>query len=78
MLLDCKLGSRTYHPSEPGLDDIHRPDLLAKLEAALPDAVQPEYAKHFTKKTFADIRAVKSTSASLSFRISVSDAKVLL
>lgn len=77
MLMDCKLGSRTYHSSEAGLDDIHRPDLLAKLQAASPDTVKPEYATRFTRKMFADIRAAESTTASLSFRIGVSKRRII-
>lgn len=72
MFMDLKLGSRTYAGSEDGLDDLNRPDLLAKLQAALPNAVKPEYTEKFTRKMFADIRASESSTGALSFRIGVS------
>lgn len=72
LYLGCKLGNRTYDPNEAGLDDLHRPDLLAKLVLAMPDVVKPEYSKHFSRRMFADIRASESSTKSLSFRISVS------
>lgn len=72
MFMDLKLGTRTYVATEEGVDDIHRPDLLAKLQAALPNAVKPEYAQKFTRKMFADIRASESSTGALSFRIGVS------
>lgn len=72
MFMDLKLGTRTYVATEEGLDDINRPDLLAKLQAALPNAVKPEYSQKFTRKMFADIRASESSTGALSFRIGVS------
>lgn len=72
LYLNCKLGNRTYDPNEAGLDDLHRPDLLARLVLAAPDVVKPEYSKHFSRRMFAEIRASESTTKSLSVRISVS------
>lgn len=72
LYLDCKLGNRTYDSNEAGLDDLHRPDLLAQLVLAAPEVVKPEYSKHFSRRMYAEIRASESTTKSLSFRISVS------
>lgn len=68
--MDCKLGNRTYNPSEAGLDN-HRPDALTKLQKHLPHLMKPEYYQNFSKKMLADIRGTVSSEQMLHFRIDV-------
>lgn len=69
-IMDCKLGNRTYNPSEAGIND-HKPASLKLLQEHLPHLMRPEYYHNFSKKLFANIRTMESSSHSLSFRIDV-------
>lgn len=69
-IMDCKLGNRTYDPSEAGINS-HRPDSLAKLQEHLPHLMKPEYYRNFSKKMLADIRHTVSSGQMLNFRIDV-------
>lgn len=71
-IMDCKLGNRTYNPLESGLND-HKPQSLKMLQKYLPHLVKPEYSHNFSKKMFADIRTMESSSSSLCFRIDVGE-----